>query len=928
MSATTPSNALGDAGETLASASLPSANDDRSSIDRPGGPITALAIEVLHGHIGCAVFSEEEQQLLLCEDLPYFFAFRERDSAASARRAQSSMQDDQEGGNTTAAAAQNAVPGFGHPSHGFIESLLAQFEPHLIVVSSKCPDPLRDMLRNFAEQRNGTYDLRDSKTFQVALGLSSIEEATAYSRHRHAGDEARGNLEESPLSAVVVLDAKVATTKSALAISCVGPLMSSLRCRQEVGRSLTLVSLCLDDYLFVDENTLKSLSIYSSDVHGFVHAKQGREGFSILDSQPLLRRWIMLPLARREEIVRRHEAVELLVRLETASEMPRIKKQLGEFGALPQICHTVNMGLGTTKTWINLLKTCNAVMNIRAELNSLELSRSELLKELKEQVVTESLQELADSINQIIDFEESKAQGKVTVRTGIDAHLDDLRQQLAILPQHLDRVAADLRREAAFRPTQGMHVVYFPQIGYLICVPAGGVIDMLADSTLEQQFSSPENVYLKNNRMTSLDHDLGDIASFVVDKEIEILDGLQTLVKECSPTLLAAHAAITQIDCLVAFARAATLYDLKRPRLVEEQVLHLKGSRHALKALSDESFVPNDIHLQGGLGLPARTDEQAVSTDRSTVASRAGEDAGRASVPEHSQTAATSNVDEKYSVMVLTGANSSGKSCLLQQAALAVFLSQCGSFVPAAYAELGVFDKILTRMRQDESVASEGSSFTRELGRLHRAMAMSTKRSLVILDEVGRECRSDDGAGLFIATIFDFLHRGPDCPVVLSATHHLRAIERHLPPSLPIQRAHMQTLLLPTLAESHNSLTYLYRLKPGFAGTSHACHCARLCGVPESVVERADRITRIGLRACHDAEAVKDEQIVRRLLGLRLGNEGEGEEQVRDMDDDAAKRLIQWVLEGDEEEMEGELFRGGMSVSEVERASAGPSSRV
>lgn len=103
-------------------------------------------------------------------------------------------------------------------------------------------------------------------------------------------------------------------------------------------------------------------------------------------------------------------------------------------------------------------------------------------------------------------------------------------------------------------------------------------------------------------------------------------------------------------------------------------------------------------------------------------------------------------------------------------------------------------------MRQDESVASEGSSFTRELGRLHRAMSMSTKRSLVVLDEVGRECRSDgeysiiwphavrsnradiritctmlaDGAGLFIATIDEFLQRGQDCPVVLSATHHLR----------------------------------------------------------------------------------------------------------------------------------------------------------
>lgn len=103
---------------------------------------------------------------------------------------------------------------------------------------------------------------------------------------------------------------------------------------------------------------------------------------------------------------------------------------------------------------------------------------------------------------------------------------------------------------------------------------------------------------------------------------------------------------------------------------------------------------------------------------------------------------------------------------------------------------------VLTRIRQDESVASEGSSFTRELGRLNRAISCSTGKSLVLLDEVGRECRSDgqsnalcsriflgvlltidtDGAGLFIATIHEFLKRGKDCPIVLSATHHLRKL--------------------------------------------------------------------------------------------------------------------------------------------------------
>lgn len=113
----------------------------------------------------------------------------------------------------------------------------------------------------------------------------------------------------------------------------------------------------------------------------------------------------------------------------------------------------------------------------------------------------------------------------------------------------------------------------------------------------------------------------------------------------------------------------------------------------------------------------------------------------------------------------------------------------------------------------------------------------------------------------------------------------------------------MQSILLPTLTESYNSLTYLYRLKPGFAGTSHACHCARLCGVPESVVEQADRICRVGLRAWHDLEAGRDEEIVRRLLHLELGN-GSDEpdyQRLREIGDEEAKGMLNWVLIGDQQ---------------------------
>lgn len=264
------------------------------------------------------------------------------------------------------------------------------------------------MLLKFAEQHRSILDVRPAKFFQVAVGLSSLEEATVFSRYTTSRDHSDlFRNEQESLSARVVLDAKVAISKSALSVAAVGPLLSSLRTRGEVGRSLTLVPLCLDDHLFLDENTLKSLNICSDDVHGFVHAKRGREGFSILAmmsltcskfSQSLLRRWLMLPLANRLEISRRHEAVELLVRLESTSDIIQIRSQLAELGGVPQICYKLNMGVGSASTWAGLLKTCNAIIAIRNELNGLDLSKSEMLHQLKSQLVVDSLQQLTDSI--------------------------------------------------------------------------------------------------------------------------------------------------------------------------------------------------------------------------------------------------------------------------------------------------------------------------------------------------------------------------------------------------------------------------------------------------------------------------------------------------------------------------------------------------
>ncbi|GAC93300.1 meiotic recombination-related protein [Pseudozyma hubeiensis SY62] len=389
MSAITHSQAMRTASEAAATASLPAESEDTTNARMQNGSTSAIAIEVMHGRLGCAVFLEEEQQLLLCEDLPCDFAFDDRDAVSTAHIA--GLNNEVAGAEGVPIATDSNDVAVGQPPYGYVGS---------------------------SEQHNSVMEVRPAKYFQVSIGLSSLDDITTFSRtHAPSQDES--------LSALVVLDARVATSRSALSV---GPLVSSLRARCEVGRTIALVPLCLDSHLFLDDNTLKSLSICSSDAHGFVHAKQGREGFSILGA-------------------------------------------LLAFRSLSVLGHRKS------------LQTDTHICQHSSTEFSFSHDESHMLK--------------------------VKEQGKVTVRSGVDTHLDELREQQVRLPGQLDRVAADLRTEAAFRPTRTLHVVYFPQIGYLICVPGGEMIDMQADPTLEQQFASEDCVYLKNSRMSHLDNSVG-----------------------------------------------------------------------------------------------------------------------------------------------------------------------------------------------------------------------------------------------------------------------------------------------------------------------------------------------------------------------------------------------------------------------------------
>jgi DNA mismatch repair protein MSH5 len=183
-------------------------------------------------------------------------------------------------------------------------------------------------------------------------------------------------------------------------------------------------------------------------------------------------------------------------------------------------------------------------------------------------------------------------------------------------------------------------------------------------------------------------------------------------------------------------------------------------------------------------------------------------------------------------------------------------MAHCGSFVPAAAAEIALTDRICTRIRSRESVSVAQSSFMIDCVQLNNALQQCTRRSLVLVDEFGKGTNSQDGIALFAAAIANVLRRGADCPKAIFTTHFLEALpllrnaleEQALGEEAQHARIHvapqenLQLRMMECVEDGENQLVFLYKLSPGVATGSYGAACARRNGVPQEVVDRSLRL--------------------------------------------------------------------------------------
>ncbi|KAL1952660.1 hypothetical protein VTO42DRAFT_4561 [Malbranchea cinnamomea] len=246
-----------------------------------------------------------------------------------------------------------------------------------------------------------------------------------------------------------------------------------------------------------------------------------------------------------------------------------------------------------------------------------------------------------------------------------------------------------------------------------------------------------------------------------------------------------------EIDSLLALVQGASLYDLVRPQVTDQNVIDIKGGRHLLYEMTVPSYVPNDTFLVGGPG----TQETASGDNTDT--------ADHLTMPNNQQ---------GPSLLVLTGPNYSGKSVYMKQVAVTVYMAHVGSFVPAESANIGLTDKILTRITTRETVSKIQSTFMTDLQQVAFTLKQATHRSLIIIDEFGKGTESTDGAGLACGLLEYFLNLGDERPKVLAATHFHEIFENGFLSKRPdLEFGHMGVQIHPTERDVQDQITYLYK---------------------------------------------------------------------------------------------------------------------
>jgi DNA mismatch repair protein MutS len=493
-----------------------------------------------------------------------------------------------------------------------------------------------------------------------------------------------------------------------------------------------------------------------------------------------LRAWLSAPMRDAESIELRLAAVDELASSHPARE--GIGGVLKGVGDLERLVSRAAQGRASARELVALRR---ALESIPAVQDALKGCSALAIRELAADIT--GAPELAAELAQaLVEDPPAVARAGGAIRAGFDGALDGIAEASRSAREWIAGLEASERKRTGVR---SLKVGFNKVFGYYIEVSNANSSPLPDDYIRKQTLTGAERYLtpeLKEKEAVVL-----TAQERVVARELEILGRLGTRVAESAISLRNTAQAIGRLDALLSLAVAATDLGWRRPEVNAGLRLSIKGGRHPLveHSLLAGVFVPNDMELDPAEGQ----------------------------------------------ITILTGPNMAGKSTYLRQAAVIVLLAQCGSFVPADRAVVGLADRIFTRVGAHDDITAGMSTFMVEMTETAYILNHATRASLVILDEVGRGTSTYDGLSI-AQSVVEHIHDSPrlGCRTLFATHYHeLTALAERL----PRVRNHRVEVL-----EEGEAVRFLHRVVPGGADRSYGIHVAALAGLPSGVIARARQV--------------------------------------------------------------------------------------
>ena len=543
----------------------------------------------------------------------------------------------------------------------------------------------------------------------------------------------------------------------------------------------TLSRIEEDRYVRLDKFTVRNLELVDS------FADDGKSLLSVIDralspmGARLLRRWVLFPLKDSKAINARLDVVEYFFR--HPDEREEIKSALEQIGDLERLISKVAVGRITPREVVQLRNALTAVEPIKALCCNADL---DALRAIGEQLNPCAL--IRDRIaREVVDDAPSALNRGTVIKDGVDPELDELRE---IAFQGKDYLLKIQMREIEATGIPSLKISYNNVFGYYIEV-TNTHKDKVPEEWIRKQTLVNAERYITQELKEYEEKILGAQERIPVI-ETRLYNELVAALAQYTPAIQLNASLIARLDCLTAFTRVAMENHYNRPVVDDSLSIEIVEGRHPV------------IEKELPIGEPYITNSVSLCNNGTQV-------------------------------MMITGPNMSGKSALLRQTALNVLMAQIGCFVAADSARIGIVDKIFTRVGASDNISLGESTFMVEMNEAASILNNMSERSLILFDELGRGTSTYDGISIAWA-IVEHIHeyRGIH-PKTLFATHYHELNEMEKTFSRVVNYN-------VSVKEIDNKVVFLRKLARGGSEHSFGIHVAKLAGMPQSIVKRADEV--------------------------------------------------------------------------------------